>query len=316
MPHGGAGTPSDAELRDRWSRWQKANPFEVLGVPPSADGDAVRRAFLALTKQLHPNKFARASAATRDLATEVFLLVRKAYDQVASEEGRQRVRARLAPVPVPMAPAATPPAGMAAATTPSQTGLRPATAPSQTGLRPATAPSQTGLRPATVPGPVPAPPASSAAPPPRAATVPGPVPPPARGTGALPTSPPSGPPGSRQDVQALLELARTRTTRFDEALRELALGRYRAAREALQKIAAEDPASRRYRGYLCLAWGLEHMSEGRLVEARRELERAAELEKESSEIHQALTRLEEKERAAKTEKGKGKGGILGKLFGK
>ena len=118
-------------------------------------------------------------------------------------------------------------------------------------------------------------------------------------------APPTTPPGrSPEDVQALLESARTRGQRFEEALRLLAQGIYHEAREALHKITAEDPQSRRYRVALHLAWGLEYREAGDRDKAIRELERAVALDPECTEAVDALRKLQEK-----------RGGILGKLFG-
>ena len=72
----GPGTAA-GELRAELDRLKSNSPFEVLGVPPHATGEAVRAAFLARTKRYHPNRFARETPDVIELATEIFLLDRK-----------------------------------------------------------------------------------------------------------------------------------------------------------------------------------------------------------------------------------------------
>jgi curved DNA-binding protein CbpA len=105
--------PADADtvsvLRKELTRLQALNPFQILNIPPDAGSDAVRDAFLKATKQFHPVRFARESAETRDLANEIFLVVRRAYSLLGDEERRRTLRARLArgehtPPPQPVAP--------------------------------------------------------------------------------------------------------------------------------------------------------------------------------------------------------------------
>jgi hypothetical protein len=347
---------SEVDLRERFERLRRADPFVVLGVDAAADGDAVRAAFLGLTKQLHPNRYARESALARELVTELFLLVRKAYDQLASDEGRARWRRRVAqgqgaevtPPPsqrpvIAVGPSAAPtpapsPPDRVASTTGSPTlgpGVpTPQAAPGPRAVGPGApaAPTPVPQRTApprgnTVPGPGMGP--GAPAPPPLATSTPTtstPTPNPAARSptvrpgpgGAGSTVPPrgnttSGVPGGppRPDVQSLLDQAKTRQSRFDDAVRDLLHGRVGPARESLQKLVAEDPGARRFRTYFHLALGLEAMADARWPEARRELDRAAELDRENGDVRTALTQLDDKEAAAKK-----RGGLFGKLFGK
>src|SRR5688500_11492139 len=80
-------------------------PHSLLGVPSDAPPAVLRAAFLRLTKQFHPQKVARFSPEVIRLANEVFLTIKRAYDQltansavprpglVASGTGAQPVRA-------------------------------------------------------------------------------------------------------------------------------------------------------------------------------------------------------------------------------
>ncbi|HEY4182768.1 MAG TPA: hypothetical protein VGM90_38315 [Kofleriaceae bacterium] len=59
------------------------DPYEALGLTGAAGHDQVRSAFLQLTKQFHPAKFARLSLDVQKLANEVFLALRGAHDTLA-----------------------------------------------------------------------------------------------------------------------------------------------------------------------------------------------------------------------------------------
>jgi hypothetical protein len=87
-------------------------PFDVLGVGLEADGPQVRAAFLAATKVFHPNRFALSDAETRELANEVFLLIRNAYELIADDERRKVWKNRTVtgqPATVPPVTAVPPP---------------------------------------------------------------------------------------------------------------------------------------------------------------------------------------------------------------
>src|SRR5262245_10671140 len=75
---------------------KKLNPLLVLGVGyETTDGD-VRHAFGELTKRYHPDRFARyQSQQLRQLAAEIFILIRDAYRRLADEGSRQHVLAGL-----------------------------------------------------------------------------------------------------------------------------------------------------------------------------------------------------------------------------
>src|SRR5262249_40142569 len=159
---------------------------------PEADGEAVRRAFLGMTKRYHPARYARESPDTVEVATELFLLVRRAYAQLSDDNRRRGYRERVlaasraihvtSHVSPPPAPPAPPPA-------------RPAAQP-----RRAHGPRPPGLpKPGTQP-----PPQLHSAPP--------------------PVSPTTG--RTEEQVKALLDEARTRGQRFEQATRLLARGQY------------------------------------------------------------------------------------------
>jgi|GEM_PF-1306275 len=72
----------------------KLNPFLVLGVGYEATDGDVRAAFGELTKRYHPDRFARyQSTKLRQIAAEIFILIRDAYRKLADSDSRQQVRA-------------------------------------------------------------------------------------------------------------------------------------------------------------------------------------------------------------------------------
>lgn len=97
---------------------KKLNPFLVLGVGYEASDSDVRAAFGELTKRYHPDRFARyETVELRQLAAEIFILIRDAYRRIGDAAARAQVlhslgkpgvapRAVAAP---PRAPAPVPP---------------------------------------------------------------------------------------------------------------------------------------------------------------------------------------------------------------
>lgn len=92
---------------------RKLNPFLVLGVGYETTDADVRHAFGELTKRYHPDRFARyQSPKLRQIAAEIFILIRDAYRRLADDAGRQQVVATLGRIPTR---AQTQPRGSAAA---------------------------------------------------------------------------------------------------------------------------------------------------------------------------------------------------------
>ncbi len=94
---------------------RKLNPFLVLGVGYEASDSDVRAAFGELTKRYHPDRFARyESSELRQVAAEIFILIRDAYRRLGDAAARAQVLHSLgkpAPAPraVPGPPRAVPP---------------------------------------------------------------------------------------------------------------------------------------------------------------------------------------------------------------
>ncbi len=83
---------------------RKLNPFLVLGVGYETTDADVRAAFGELTKRYHPDRFARyQSTRLRQIAAEIFILIRDAYRKLADEASRGQVRLTLGPKQAPRA---------------------------------------------------------------------------------------------------------------------------------------------------------------------------------------------------------------------
>ncbi len=106
---------------------KKLNPFLVLGIGYDATDAQVRAAFGELTKRYHPDLFARfESTQLRQVAAEIFILIRDAYRKLSDQGGRTAAlaalgkgpkaaaAARATPLPPSLAPA-PPPLSKAAA---------------------------------------------------------------------------------------------------------------------------------------------------------------------------------------------------------
>lgn len=79
---------------------RKLNPFLVLGVGYETTDADVRHAFGELTKRYHPDRFARyQSPKLRQIAAEIFILIRDAYRRLADDASRQQVISTLGRVP-------------------------------------------------------------------------------------------------------------------------------------------------------------------------------------------------------------------------
>lgn len=65
-------------------------PYAALGVSEAASADQVRAAFLDLTKQFHPARFARMSPELHRLSNEVFIGIKTAHDALMKQLGSAR----------------------------------------------------------------------------------------------------------------------------------------------------------------------------------------------------------------------------------
>lgn len=99
----------DKELQ----RLGSADSFQTLGIDYQASVETVRTAFLVLTKEYHPSRFARRDRDVVRLANEVFLCIKAAYNDLASDVGRERALAKLGRAPTVNAPTASGTPGVA-----------------------------------------------------------------------------------------------------------------------------------------------------------------------------------------------------------
>lgn len=60
-----------------------ANPYEVLGVSPSASNDEVKRAYREMSRKYHPDSYV--DNPLSGLAEEKFKEIQEAYDQIMKE---------------------------------------------------------------------------------------------------------------------------------------------------------------------------------------------------------------------------------------
>jgi len=68
---------------------QFTDPYAVLGLSVTADERRVLKRYRAIAKLLHPDSFAQADAASRELATQLFArLVSPSYQKIKQDKGR------------------------------------------------------------------------------------------------------------------------------------------------------------------------------------------------------------------------------------
>lgn len=69
-----------AALTELLEQLGKPSPFEKLGLAPDAPEEAIRSAYMRLAKETHPDRYAAASHAARELAEQAFREVTRAYE--------------------------------------------------------------------------------------------------------------------------------------------------------------------------------------------------------------------------------------------
>jgi hypothetical protein len=299
-------------------------PYAALGVPEGASADEVRTAFLGLTKQFHPARFARMSPELHRLSNEVFIGIKTAHDALMKQLGGGRAQQSggmpaisaegTGRVPVQRArgterPGSPPPTKMptgpqpAVARTPTPTGMPPTKVP--TGQHPRL---PTGQIPRVQTEPVRTPTGQVPRVLPRTQTEPirgGTQP--FRGVAPPPSARPATPPGTRPGTPPSPQPNNPDTVRhaglpkeppFDEraTLRESLMllneQNWTGARQALQNLAAHVPGSKNYRALLGYARGREAQAAGRIDDASLEYQRALQLDPELSLAKAALAEVQ------------------------
>jgi curved DNA-binding protein CbpA len=275
---------------------KKLNPFLVLGVGYEASDGDVRAAFGELTKRYHPDRFARYEAPElRQVAAEIFILIRDAYRRLGDATARAQVLHTLgkhAPAPraVPGPPRASPPVPPPPRTqrmpviplvppVPPSPPPPPPPPPTRTAVDPRRAARRTGEPPGTDPR------AGGSK---RAATDPSVIrpPSPASQPGAL------GEPGDASPIEDLIDQGR-----LDEAL-------------AAYKLATKkQPQDRNLRAGVELCEGLLALAARDRLEAAQRFETALEIDPSNE---RAARELADMRRQATNERK----GLLSRLMGK
>jgi hypothetical protein len=342
-----SGAPDDAAaqlaLRAALERLEAA-PFVFLGVPADATPSQARAAFLGLTKQYHPAKYARFSPDTVRLANEVFLALKRVCDGLMRPRAGQSPR--LASAPTASAPVAAPSVSSAiprtSAAIPRTSAAIPRTASSPVPTSPAAIPRTSAAIPRTSSSPVPRT-APATRPPPVGMRPPGtsgPIPvqrsaaaigharttTPMRGvpqTGRTPriVGSPGGaattPAGATAAVAQAVPAATTRIPRldvgdnerghFEQGLELLRRRMWSDGERLFTQLSVAVPTDKRYRAYRDYARGRIAQDLGRHDEARTEWQRALALDPTLAAARAALEQLPEPEPTKPT-------GLLGKLF--
>lgn len=79
-----------ASLKAMADRFRAQTYFEILGVDASSDATAVESAYVRLAESSHPDRFADASDAVREVAEEVFAHVSRAYETLRDPRSRAK----------------------------------------------------------------------------------------------------------------------------------------------------------------------------------------------------------------------------------
>ena len=286
------------------------DPYEALGLIPSATAADIRNAFLTKTKQFHPARFGRMAIDIQKLANEVFLSLRAAHETIArpSTVAKPAGARPLGPSPLKPAgsgqtpavrPTGAPPAsGVPKRPSPAPGGTQPirsGTAQMPVVSRPTGGTPAASIRPPTQPlralDAQPTPVASQGTQPirtdPRAPaqpTRPG-IAPARPSTGQTPVLPRPGaaPPAAAGAKPVERELA--------PIMELIAQQQLAAAKVALETLVARSPQSTKYKALLAYAKGREAQLDKRVDEARVELQDALQLDPDLQLAKTALAEL-------------------------
>ncbi|HEY9162440.1 MAG TPA: DUF4388 domain-containing protein [Desulfomonilia bacterium] len=81
------------KLRSKLKEINKKTPFELLGIDSDASDDTLKKAYIRLVKDNHPDSYAYAAdIEVKDLANEIFTDIQKAYNEILKErQGKPKV---------------------------------------------------------------------------------------------------------------------------------------------------------------------------------------------------------------------------------
>lgn len=256
-----------------------ANPFDALGIGFDATKQQIRTTYLTLTKKYHPSRFARMERPVVKLANEVFLRVKDAYVRLSDEASHQKAVDTFAP----------------------KQRTPTATSRGSASVKPTEPTEETEETPSTRRSIAPGTPSSRHEP----TSVRTKRPTPSRQTGSQRR--PRPPSGAQEIAGGINDTVGRRNEDYEMGLKMIAQGRYKAARTLFHKVAAEDPKTRKYRIQMHFSWGLEHEDGARFDEARKEFERALNIDPEFKRAHEALDRLPRDKKGS---------GFFSKIFGR
>ena len=120
-----------AEMAALLARVRNADYYEVLGVARSAEAGEIKRAYYALAKRFHPDRFRRvADEAQRGRVEAAFARIAQAYETLSDDKTRAAYDAKLPPErPTPRPPARVHTEAGATSATPAARADAPAAAP-------------------------------------------------------------------------------------------------------------------------------------------------------------------------------------------
>lgn len=79
------------KVNDIFERLDSINYFELLGLPETANSEAVRKSYYAMAKEFHPDRFFDSTdTAMKDKLSQIFDSLTDAYNAVKDEEGRRK----------------------------------------------------------------------------------------------------------------------------------------------------------------------------------------------------------------------------------
>jgi tetratricopeptide (TPR) repeat protein len=278
------------QLERLLSSLQNKTPWAVLGLACDADPNAVRQAYLALSKRHHPHVYAHLdSAAVSRAATELFIAHKRAYTTLCSlrpsapepSASQPPIEVKLPPAPrVPAMSIGAPPAAIVDALAAARAGasLAPGAARS---LRPSKRPSDRSKVRSARPSKRPSNRTRSPSPqPPRRSLAPAPM-----------------EPAKRRTADAEIALA--------HGVKHLAASRFDEAAEQLERALALCPTLRDASVWLHVCRARKHRAGGRHEQAAQE--------------YRALLAIDPEHREALEQAGSGaqrrRGGLIGKWFG-
>jgi len=252
------------------------DPYEALGIAGGASAPEIRHAFLTLTKQYHPAKFARMATDVQKLANEVFLMLRAAHDNLSRPSVTPKQSGQIPTLRPNMGPRASSPQPtsangiVATSTVRARSGPQPR-APMATPAATATQP----IRSMAVPAAAAPRPASPAAVVPRTPSGPTPTVPRPAAPARPAVSSAAG--NTDRELSAILQL-------FD-------VGQITAARVALESLTTRSPAVPRYQSLLHYAKGREAQLAKQIDVARVELQDALQIDPDLQLAKTALAEL-------------------------